>query len=104
VFAAIVYHVVNPEFMAGESARLDAASRAWGDYLAARPGFVEYVSLRGGKDRAIALTLWRSEVDFKAMLADPGSNAARAAFAGMFSNLTPEFLAVTGYRRAESRT
>jgi heme-degrading monooxygenase HmoA len=99
VFSVIVFHAVTPGFLPEGRARLDAATRAWADYLAARPGFVEFASLIASNERVVATSIWRSEADFRAILADPQSDAVRAGFAGMFTSLTPEFFTVSEYRR-----
>ena len=99
MFAAIVTHAVKPGILDGDRSALDRANAAWIEYCASRPGFVEFVTLANRSDRVIAVSLWESEAAFKAAIADPASQAARAGFAGMFAGLTPEFLDVTAYRR-----
>ena len=103
MFAVVVYHQTTTGLLNDASPALDQASRAWIDYLASRPGFVEFLSLgNAGADRVVAVSLWASEADFRTGVADPASNAARAGFAGLFTSLTPEFMNVLEYRRAEA--
>ncbi len=102
MFAAVVFHDVTPGFLPEGRARLDAATRSWADYLAARPGFVEFSSLVKSDQRVVAVSIWRTETDFQAMLVDPDNNAVRAGFAGMFASLAPEFFDVSEYRRGEA--
>jgi heme-degrading monooxygenase HmoA len=102
MFAVAVYHRTTPGLLRdGSPAALGSASRTWIDFLARQPGFVEFISLANARaDRVVAVSLWQSEEDFRRAAGQPDSAAARAGFAGLFTEVTPEFMTVEEYRRA----